>query len=159
MLQTILKSSNVTSYGGGLGKEFKYHPLCWSRVCSPLSEGRREIQNLLVFNCALLGKWLWCHMHNRGLVQSSNELSIWQFVEWVAFYCAFWSVWGYGVGGNFHVTPDLGCGDVRLDYGMTSGVGMWPLRKSFQIYLLLPLKMMLLLWLTWNFIVVPISET
>jgi hypothetical protein len=40
---------------GGLGEEFKYHLVSWSKVCSPLSKGGLRIQNLLVFNHALLG--------------------------------------------------------------------------------------------------------
>jgi hypothetical protein len=44
---------------GGLGEEFKYHLVSWSKVCSPISEGGLGIRNLMVFNRALLGKWLW----------------------------------------------------------------------------------------------------
>jgi hypothetical protein len=43
---------------GGLGEEFKYHLVSWSKVCTPISEGRLGIKNLLMFNCALLGKCL-----------------------------------------------------------------------------------------------------
>jgi hypothetical protein len=43
---------------GGLGEEFKYHLVSWSKVCSPISEGGLGIRNLLMFNRALLGKWL-----------------------------------------------------------------------------------------------------
>ena len=46
---------------GGLGEEFKYHLVKWSKVCTPIKEGRFGIRNLLVFNHALLGKWLWCY--------------------------------------------------------------------------------------------------
>jgi hypothetical protein len=44
---------------GGLGDEFKYHLVSWSKVCSPVSVGGLGIRNLLMFNHALLGKWLW----------------------------------------------------------------------------------------------------
>ncbi|GLT62498.1 hypothetical protein SLA2020_351340 [Shorea laevis] len=44
---------------GGLGDEFKYHLVSWSKVCSPVSVGGLGIRNLLMFNRALLGKWLW----------------------------------------------------------------------------------------------------
>jgi hypothetical protein len=40
---------------GGLGEEFKYHLLSWSKVCSPISEGGLGIQNLRFFNRTLLG--------------------------------------------------------------------------------------------------------
>jgi hypothetical protein len=37
----------------------KYHLVRWSKVCKPISEGGLEIRNLLRFNYAILGKWLW----------------------------------------------------------------------------------------------------
>jgi hypothetical protein len=43
---------------GGLGEDFKYHPVSWSTVCSLISEGGLGIWNLRTFNKALLGKWL-----------------------------------------------------------------------------------------------------
>jgi hypothetical protein len=46
----------------------------------------------------------------------------------------------------------------RLDFGMISSVGMWPLRKHFKIYLVLPMQRMPLLRLTWSFLVVPITR-
>ena len=51
---------------GGLGEEFKYHLVSWSKVCSPVSVGGLGIRNLLMFNRALLGKWLWRYMHEIG---------------------------------------------------------------------------------------------
>jgi hypothetical protein len=44
---------------GGLRNEFKYHLVSWQKVCTPISEGRLGIRNLLRFNHALLSKWLW----------------------------------------------------------------------------------------------------
>jgi hypothetical protein len=41
---------------GGVGEEFKYHLVKWSKVCSPLSEGGLGIRKLVDFNRALLGK-------------------------------------------------------------------------------------------------------
>lgn len=46
---------------------------------------------------------------------------------------------------------------LRLRFGMVSGVGMWPMKKPFQIYLVLLAQMMPLLRLTWSFLVVSIS--
>jgi hypothetical protein len=31
----------------------------WSKVCTPISDGRLKIRNLLTFNHTLLDKWLW----------------------------------------------------------------------------------------------------
>jgi hypothetical protein len=44
---------------GGIGDEFKFHLVNWSKVCSPIKEGGLGIRNLRCFNRALLGKWLW----------------------------------------------------------------------------------------------------
>jgi hypothetical protein len=44
---------------GGIGEEFKYHLVSWSKVCIPISEEGLGIRNFLMFNRALLGKWLW----------------------------------------------------------------------------------------------------
>jgi hypothetical protein len=43
----------------GLGEESKFHLVKWSKVCSPISDGGLGIRNFLLFNHALLGKWLW----------------------------------------------------------------------------------------------------
>jgi hypothetical protein len=40
---------------GGLGEGSKVHLVKWSKVCSPISNGGLGIQNLLLFNQALLG--------------------------------------------------------------------------------------------------------
>jgi hypothetical protein len=41
---------------GGLGEEFKFRLVSWSKVYSLISEGGLGIWNLLKFNRALLGK-------------------------------------------------------------------------------------------------------
>jgi hypothetical protein len=38
---------------GGLGEEFKYHFVSWSKLCSPITEGGLGIKNLMVFNRTL----------------------------------------------------------------------------------------------------------
>ena len=44
---------------GGLGEDFKYHLVSWDRVCTPLCYGGLGIRKLLLYNQALLGKWIW----------------------------------------------------------------------------------------------------
>ena len=50
---------------GGVGEDFKYHLVRWSKVCSPLSEGGLGLRKLVDFNRVLLGKWLWRYGHER----------------------------------------------------------------------------------------------
>jgi hypothetical protein len=42
-----------------MGEEFKHHLVSCAKVCTRISEGGLGIRNLMLFNCALLGKWLW----------------------------------------------------------------------------------------------------
>uniref|UniRef100_A0A2N9GD74 Reverse transcriptase domain-containing protein n=1 Tax=Fagus sylvatica TaxID=28930 RepID=A0A2N9GD74_FAGSY len=44
---------------GGLGEEFKYHLVNSRTICTPLSIGGLGIRQTILFNQALLGKWLW----------------------------------------------------------------------------------------------------
>ena len=43
----------------GLGYEFKFHLVRWRNVCEPFQNGELGFRNLVFFNQALLGKWLW----------------------------------------------------------------------------------------------------
>jgi hypothetical protein len=69
---------------GGLGDEFKYHLVKWSKVCSPISEGGLGIRKLVDFNRALLGKWLWRYGHER---------EAWWRVVVEAKYGSMWGGW------------------------------------------------------------------
>jgi len=44
---------------GGVGDEFKFHLVSWAKICTPLFSGGLGIRNSLLFNQALLRRWLW----------------------------------------------------------------------------------------------------
>ena len=43
----------------GMGVEFKFDLVNWKKVCEPIQSGGLGIKNLVLFNHAFLGKWLW----------------------------------------------------------------------------------------------------
>ena len=44
---------------GDVGDEFKFHLVNWSKICMTMEAGGLGVRNLIHFNQALLGKWLW----------------------------------------------------------------------------------------------------
>ena len=52
---------------GVLGDEFKYHLVSWRNVCEPLQNGGLGVRNLVLFNQALLGNWLWRYVEREAL--------------------------------------------------------------------------------------------
>jgi hypothetical protein len=98
---------------GGLNEEFKYHLVNWDKVYSPISEGGLGIRKLIVFNQALLGKWLWRYAYEREAwwrivvdAKYSSEWGGWHFVDTVGLVrCVFGGIL-VGGGGCFLATPD-----------------------------------------------------
>ena len=69
---------------GGVGDEFEFHFVNWTKICEPTQCGGLGIRNLLTFNQALLGKWLrWFAMEREALWQSMLEKN----------YGCIWDTW------------------------------------------------------------------
>jgi hypothetical protein len=64
---------------GGMGEEHKFHLVAWDRICSPIQQGVLGVRQLIPFNLALLGKWLWrfgleeSHLWRRVVVAKYGE--------------------------------------------------------------------------------------
>jgi hypothetical protein len=92
---------------GGLGEEFKFQLVKWE-VCTPIKEGGLGIRDLLVFNRALLGKWLWRY----GI-----ERYAWWRVVVDSKYGSLWGGW------------------CSLELGGAFGVGLWKnIRKGWETF-------------------------
>jgi len=50
---------------GGMADGFKFHLVSWTKVCTLIAEGGLGVQNLLVFNLALLGSGCGATMRER----------------------------------------------------------------------------------------------
>jgi hypothetical protein len=93
---------------GGMGEEFKYHLVSWAKVCTPISKGGLGIRNLVLFNSALLGKWLWCF----GL-----ERDAWWRVAVDSKYGSLWGGW------------------CSREFARAFGVGLWKyIRKGWETF-------------------------
>jgi len=56
---------------GGIGDEVKFHLVNWHKICNPIKSGGLVVQNLIQFNRALLGKWLWRYALERDALWRS----------------------------------------------------------------------------------------
>ena len=131
---------------GGLDKEFKYY-LRWSIVCTLISEGRLTIRNLLRFDHALLGKWLWCYGLERK-AWCTKYGSSWR--DWccrkpievygVGLWKNIMSGWGkfsshtrfeVGNGSKVRFWYDLWCGDMALEEAFPGLFGITCAKDAF----------------------------
>jgi hypothetical protein len=110
---------------GGVGDEFKFHLVNCSKVCMTMEAGGLGVRNLIQFNWALLGKWLW---------RFANEGTAWwrKLVE--AKYDVMRGGWcSKEVGGPYEVGVwrwfqrawDCFKQDVRFEVGNRSRVLFW----------------------------------
>jgi hypothetical protein len=63
-----LRNFNDIFLWGGINKVFKFHLVKWSKICSPMQTGGLGVRNLIQFNNALLGKWLWRYAMEREVL-------------------------------------------------------------------------------------------
>jgi len=52
--------------GGSFGSDFKYYFVRWNIVKQAVTQGCLGIRDLCLFNEALLGKWFWRFMNEKG---------------------------------------------------------------------------------------------
>ena len=51
---------------GSFGSDFKYHLVRWNIVKQPVDKGGLGVRDIRIFNEALLGKWLWRFLNEKG---------------------------------------------------------------------------------------------
>jgi hypothetical protein len=54
-----------------MGDETKFHLVNWHRICSPIKAGGLGVCNVINFNRALLGKWIWRFSQERNALWRS----------------------------------------------------------------------------------------
>lgn len=85
-----------------MGEEFKYHLVNWKQVCTPICSSGLGIRNLVLFNQALLGKWLWRFaIEKRALWRQVVVLKYGSLGGWgLVFLLRIQSLWGKSLEDN-----------------------------------------------------------
>jgi hypothetical protein len=110
---------------GGIGDEFKFHLVNWERICRSIKSGGLGVRNLLQFNRALLGKWLWRYAMDRE--------ALWRLVVDAKYnssrggWCSEEVVGSFGVGVWKHIRRgwDKFSTFAHFDVGIGSKVSFW----------------------------------
>jgi hypothetical protein len=130
---------------GGLEDDHKFHLVNWKQTCTPLQSGGLGIRNMVVFNKALLGKWLWRY--------STEHTSLWRQVIDSKYGCqrSAWcsdrvtathgvSLWKHIRAGwkdfSHHISYKVGDGS-RISFWHDIWCGALPLRQLFPTLFLL----------------------
>jgi exonuclease III len=124
---------------GGMGDEPKMHLVNWDQICRPLRAGGLGIRNVLKFNKALLGKWLWRY--------ATESEALWykiikeKYEDQEGGWCSKEISGPFGVGLWKHIRRgwDKFAQYVRFEVGMGSKIRFWhdtwcgsqPLKQTF----------------------------
>uniref|UniRef100_A0A2N9HQT2 Reverse transcriptase domain-containing protein n=1 Tax=Fagus sylvatica TaxID=28930 RepID=A0A2N9HQT2_FAGSY len=129
---------------GGMGDIQKYHLVSWDQICSPIPYGGLGVKNLILFNKALLGKWLWrfgaeeSHLWRRVIAAKyGEEWGGWQSKPYRGSHgCGLWK----GISGGWgtlleQITFSAGRGD-RIRFWLDKWCGDTPLKDLFPLLFL-----------------------
>jgi hypothetical protein len=110
---------------GGMGDEKKLHLVSWNQVCCRLRISGLGIRNVLKFNKALLGKWLWRYANESEalwckVIKEKHE-------EQDGGWCSKEASGPFGVGLWKHIRRgwDLFARNVRFEVGVGSKILFW----------------------------------
>ena len=129
---------------GGMGDIQNYHLVSWDQICSPIPYGGLGVKNLILFNKALLGKWLWrfgaeeSHLWKRVIAAKyDEEWGGWQSKPYRGSHgCGLWK----GISGGWgtlleQITFSTGRGD-RIRFWMDKRCGDTLLKDLFSLLFL-----------------------
>jgi hypothetical protein len=110
---------------GGIGDEKKFHLVSWKKICTPLYAGGLGVHNLIQFNRALLGKWLWRYGREREALWRLVIDAKFQSIE--GGWCSKEVLGSFGVGVWKHIRR--GWEDfrnfVRFEVGSGANISFW----------------------------------